>query len=98
MLKVVKLTLRLLFQQYVEAGGGPIAVFDTEPTPLPLFTAKAKSNKPLTVRDTYNNLERISHADYSVIVRLFFPIEGDQLGERQKITLREVKQRVLRVE
>lgn len=53
-LKVVKkkmLTLRLLFQQYVEAGGGPFAVFETEPTALPLFTVQAKSEKPLMVRD-----------------------------------------------
>lgn len=30
------LTPRLLFQQYVEAGGGPIAMLETGPTSLPL--------------------------------------------------------------
>lgn len=30
------LTPRLLFQQYVEAGGGPIAVLEMGPTSLPL--------------------------------------------------------------
>lgn len=33
-LKERKLTLRLLFQQYAGAGGGPTVVFETEPTSL----------------------------------------------------------------
>lgn len=55
-----KLTLGLLFQQYVEAGGGPIALFETEPTSLPLLTVQAKS-KNLTVRDiTHTATRKIS--------------------------------------
>lgn len=41
-----KETLRLLFQQYVEAGEGPIAAFETEPTTLKVFPELAKNRIP----------------------------------------------------